>query len=81
MQDSNKGLLPMSHVITLSKKLCPSEPDEQKRMRAIPYTSPIVSIIYAMLCTRPDVSYGEALAIGSIMYATSMYQSNYGETH
>jgi hypothetical protein len=27
MQDSKKGLLPMSHGITLSKKQCPSKPD------------------------------------------------------
>jgi hypothetical protein len=28
MQDSKKGFLPISHVITLSKKQCPLEPDE-----------------------------------------------------
>jgi hypothetical protein len=28
MQDSKKGFLPMSYVITLSKKQCPSEPDD-----------------------------------------------------
>jgi hypothetical protein len=36
MQDSKNGFLPMSHGITLSKKQCSSEPDEQERMRAIP---------------------------------------------
>jgi hypothetical protein len=29
----------MSHGITLSKKQCPTDPDEQERMRAIPYAS------------------------------------------
>jgi hypothetical protein len=42
-------------------------------MRVIPYASAIVSIMYAMLCTRPDVSYG--------LSAMSMYQLNYGDTH
>jgi hypothetical protein len=51
MQDPKKGFLPMSHGITLSKKQCPLEPDEQERMRAIPYASAIGSIMYAMLCT------------------------------
>jgi hypothetical protein len=32
MQDSKKGVLPMSHNITLSKKQCPSELDEQEIM-------------------------------------------------
>jgi hypothetical protein len=54
MQDSKKGFLPMSHGITLSKKQCPSEPDEQERMKVIPYASAIGSIIYA---TQPDVSF------------------------
>jgi hypothetical protein len=42
-------------------------------MRAIPYASAIGSIMYAMLCTHPDVSYA--------LSATSRYQSNYGEAH
>jgi hypothetical protein len=73
MQDSKKGFLSMSHDITLSKKQCPSKPDEQERMRVIPYASAIGSIMYAMLCTHPDVSYA--------LSATSRYQSNYGEAH
>ena len=42
-------------------------------MSKIPYASSIGSIMYAMLCTRPDVSY--ALSI------TSRYQSDPGESH
>jgi hypothetical protein len=73
MQDSKKGFLPMSYDITLRKKQCPSKPDEQERMRVIPYASAIRSIMYAMICTCPDVSYA--------LSATSRYQSNYGEAH
>jgi hypothetical protein len=73
IQDSKKGFLPMSHGITLSKKQCPSDLDEQERMRAILCASAIGSILYAMLCTRPDVSYAPS--------ATSRYQTNYCEAH
>jgi hypothetical protein len=73
MQDSKKGFLSMSHVITLSKKQCPSEPNEQERIRAIPYASAIGSIMYAMLYMCSDVSYA--------LIALSMYQSNYGDAH
>jgi hypothetical protein len=52
MQDSKKGFLSMSHVITLSKKQCPTDPDEQERMRSIPYALTIGSIMYSMICTR-----------------------------
>ncbi|XP_038697978.1 secreted RxLR effector protein 161-like [Tripterygium wilfordii] len=42
-------------------------------MSKIPYASAIGSIMYAMVCTRPDVSY--ALSV------TSRYQGNPGECH
>jgi hypothetical protein len=73
MQDSKKGFLPMLHGITPSKKQCPTDPDEQKRMRGIPYALAIGSIMYAMICTHLDVFHAVS--------ATSRYQSNYGDTH
>jgi hypothetical protein len=57
MQDSKKCFMPISYGITLSKKKCPSKPNEQEEMRMIPYASAIGSIMYVMLCMRPDVSY------------------------
>ena len=63
MQDSKRGYLPMSHGITLRKSQCPNTRDERERMSEIPYASAIGSIMYAMLCTRPYVSY--ALSITS----------------
>ena len=73
MQDSMRGYLPMSHCITFRKSQCPNTKDERERMSKIPYASAIGSILYTMLCTRPDVSY--ALII------TSRYQSDPGESH
>ena len=73
MQDSKRGYLSMSHGITLSKSQCPNTKDELERMSKIPYASTIGSIMYAMLCTRPDVSY--ALSI------TRRYQSVPDESH
>ena len=73
MENSKRGFLPMSHGIKLSKTQCPTSKEERERMSRIPYASAIGSIMYAMLCTRPDVAY--ALSI------TSRYQSNPGESH
>ncbi|WVZ75888.1 hypothetical protein U9M48_023908 [Paspalum notatum var. saurae] len=73
MHDSKKDFLPMSPGTILSKTRCPSTTDEQKRMSEIPYASAIGSIMYAMICTRPDVSF--ALSV------TSRYQSCPGEGH
>jgi hypothetical protein len=55
MEQSKKGLLPMSHGIHFSKTQCPSTTDELDRMSKVPYASAIGSIMYAMISTRPDV--------------------------
>ncbi|MCQ7222035.1 DDE-type integrase/transposase/recombinase [Salmonella enterica] len=73
MQNSKKGFLPMSHGVSLSKTQSPSSREERERMDQIPYASAIGSIMYAMLCTRPDVSYALSM--------TSRYQSDPGECH
>ncbi|KAG8482959.1 hypothetical protein CXB51_022006 [Gossypium anomalum] len=66
MEESKRGLLPMRHGISLPKEMYPSTPQERERMSKIPYASTIGSIMYAMLCTRPDVSYALSM--------TSKYQ-------
>ncbi|KAK9124088.1 hypothetical protein Sjap_013690 [Stephania japonica] len=63
----------MSHGISLSKTQCPKTNDERDCMNKIPYASVIGSIMYAMLCTQPDVSYA--------LSSTSRYQSDPGESH
>ena len=49
--------IPFRHCINLSKKTCPQIEDEKIRMSNQPYASCLGSIMYAMLCTRPDISY------------------------
>ena len=73
MQDSKRGFLPMSHGIKLSKSQCPTMKDERERMDKIPYASTIGSIMYAMLCTRPDVSCALSM--------TSRFQPDLSECH
>jgi hypothetical protein len=73
MNESKKGLIPMSHGVTLSDTQCASTPDEQERMSRVSYASAIGSIMYAMICMRLDVSY--ALSV------TSRYQSNPCDAH
>ena len=71
MQDSKMGFIPMSHGISISGDNCPKTLDEKDCMSKIPYASTIRSIMYAMICTRPDVSYALSM--------TSRFQSNPGE--
>jgi Reverse transcriptase (RNA-dependent DNA polymerase) len=57
MQDSKRGFLPMSHGISLSKSQCPRTREQREKMRIVPYALAAGSIMYAMLCTRSNVSY------------------------
>ena len=73
MQNAKRGYVPVSQGIAISKDQCPKSLDEKDRMNKVPYASAIGSIMYAMVCTRPDVSYALSM--------TSRYQSNPGEGH
>ncbi|KAH9780527.1 hypothetical protein KPL71_008114 [Citrus sinensis] len=73
MENSKTGLLPFRHGITFSKDQSPKTSEEIERMRRVPYAEAVGSIMYAMLCTRPDICF----AVGMV----SRYQSNPGPEH
>ena len=73
MKNYKRGLVLFKHGIHLSKKICPSTPEEIECMNKIPYTSAIESLMYVMLCTRPDITHAVSV--------TSRYQSNSSEEH
>ena len=73
MLDSKRGLLPFRHGIHLSKSMSPQTDEERLKMSRVPYASAVGSLMYAMLCTRPDIAYAVSV--------TSRYQSNPGEQH
>ncbi|MBI0385603.1 hypothetical protein JBE27_57380, partial [Streptomyces albiflaviniger] len=56
MDESKKGFLPMLQGKKLSKTQSPVTAEDREKMSVIPYASAIGSIMYAMLCTRPDVN-------------------------
>ena len=73
MDQSKKGFLPVLQGVKLSKTQCQVSAEDREKMSVIPYASAIGSIMYAMLCTRPDAS----LAISM----TGRFQSNPGMDH
>ena len=54
----------MTHSINLSKAQCPKTQDEREHMNKIPYVLAIGFIMYAMLCTHPNVSYALSMTRG-----------------
>jgi len=73
MDQSKKGFLPMLQGVRLSSAQSPTTAKDKEEMSVIPYASAIGSIMYAMLCTRPDVN----LAVSLV----ARYQSNPGKEH
>ncbi|GKA33696.1 retrotransposon protein, putative, ty1-copia subclass [Tanacetum coccineum] len=73
MENSKKGNLPLHHGIKISKDLCPKTDEELDRMSRVPYALAVGLIMYAMTCTRPDVSFALSMV--------SRHQYNPGEGH
>ena len=73
MDQAKKGFLPVLQGVKLSKTQCPTNAEDREKMKDVPYDSAIGSIMYAMLCTRPDVCLDISL--------TGRYQSNPGVDH
>ena len=73
MESSKKGNVPIHHSVKLSKSQCHGSSQEHDQMSRVPYVSTIGSILYAMICTRPDVSYA--------LRMVSRYQDNPGLSH
>ena len=68
MQNSKKGCTPFQKGITLSKDQYSKMPEEEAHMRRVLYASMVGSLMYVMLCTRPDICY--------TMGIVSRYHSN-----
>ena len=73
MLDSKKEFITLRVGKSLSSNQRPKTNTEIERMEGIFYASTVGSLIYAMLCTRPDIY----LAMGIV----SRYQSEPGEEH
>ena len=73
MQDSKKGFVPFRVGISLSGDQHPKTHTEIERMRGIPYALAVGSLMYVMLCRRPDIYF----VVGMV----SKYQSKIGRAH
>ena len=73
MENLKPASTPLPTLIRLSNKDSPSIGEDRRLNGKIPYTSPVGSIMYAMVATWPDLAY----VVGVI----SQYMSNPGWKH
>jgi hypothetical protein len=64
---------PLATHFKLSTKQSPSTDEEKEDMERIPYASAVGSLMYAMVCTRPDIAH----AVGVV----SRFLSDPGREH
>ena len=64
---------PLAPHFKISASQCPKTEEEREYMSKVPYSNAVGSLIYAMVCTRPDISH----AVGIV----SRYMHNLGKEH
>ncbi|KAE8725120.1 Polyadenylate-binding protein 7 [Hibiscus syriacus] len=73
MQDAKPVSTPLGVHFRLSKDQSPKTEEERAHMVKVSYASAIGSLMYAMVCTRPDIAH----AVGAV----SRYMNNPGKIH
>ena len=73
MDKANPANCPLAGHLKLSSSRCPTSDEEKNEMQKIPYASAVGSLMYAMVCTRPDIAH----AVGIV----SRFMSNPGKEH
>ena len=73
MKDCSPSVSPIVKGDRFNLNQCLKNELEREQMKNIPYASAVGSLMYAQVCTRPDI----AFAIGML----GRYQSNLGLDH
>jgi hypothetical protein len=73
IQNEKLDSTPLANHFKLTKEICPKTQEDIEYMSKVPYSSTIGSLMYAMVCTRPDFAH----AVGVV----SRYMNNLGKEH
>ena len=73
MKNAKPVSIPLAGHMKLSKKMCPTAREEKDNMVNVPYSSVVGSLMYSMVCNRPDIAH----AVGVV----SRFLKNPGKEH
>lgn len=73
MKNAKPVSTPLASHFRLSAAQSPQTKEEERYMSQVPYSSAVESLIYAMVCTRPDISQAVSMV--------SRYMENPGKIH
>jgi len=75
MAEARPVIIPLAGHFKLSSKQCPQSPEEEKEMSQVLYASAVGSLMYAIVCTRPDLAY----AVSTVVSSYQIQESNIGK--
>lgn len=73
MDDAKPTSVPLAAHFRLSSTQSPDTIEDKEQVMKVPYANAIGSIMYAMVCTRPDISHAVSV--------TSRFMGNPGKEH
>jgi hypothetical protein len=73
MQNAKPVSTPLASHFKLAKEIFPKKHKEIEYMSRVPYSSAVGSLMYAMVCTRPDIAH--------VVGVVSRYMNNLGKEH
>ena len=73
MNEAKPVNTPLGSHFKLSKEQSPKIEEERDHMSKVPYASTIGSLMYAMVCTRPDIAH--------VVGVVSKFMSRPGKQH
>ena len=71
MKNAKPVSTPLAIHFKLIKEMCPETQEEIDYMFRIPYSSAVGSLMYSMVCTRPDIAH--------VVGVVSSYMNNLGK--
>ena len=57
MKNAKVVRTPLPGHLKLTKEMCPKTQEEEDKMSKVPYATIVGSLMYAMVCTRPDIAH------------------------
>ena len=76
MQDSKLMDTPIDKSLSLSCDMCPETLEKKEKMSRVPYANAVGSLMYAMMCTHPDICY--VVGLVSRYYSKALDDSQAG---
>ncbi|KAL6219078.1 hypothetical protein ACLB2K_012284 [Fragaria x ananassa] len=73
MEKTKLVAIPLASHMKLSSKQSPTSQKKEEEMTTMPYDSTVGSLMYTMVCTRPDITY--------VVGIVSKFLSNPGKEH